>query len=96
MASRILSLVSQLESACKGMPKDEWDLQDPAIRRETCNTLRRLSAELEDPGDLVDRVVYQVNAFLAKHYSFADIWLQAYGQRLTSFSSRARHISHPG
>ena len=69
MASKILSLVSQLESAYKGMPKDEWVLQDPAIRRKSCDTLRKLSAELEDPGDLVDRVVYQVNASLAKLFS---------------------------
>ncbi|CAD6572696.1 MAG: hypothetical protein ASARMPREDX12_005376 [Alectoria sarmentosa] len=58
MAAEVLSLVSQLETAIQKVPKSEWDTQDAAIRRQASDTLRKLSLDLEDWGDLVDRVIY--------------------------------------
>ena len=61
MAAEVLSLVSQLETAIQKVPKSEWDTQDAAIRRQASDTLRKLSLDLEDWGDLVDRVIYSVS-----------------------------------
>ena len=60
MASEVFSLLNQLEAAIAQVPKDEWDAQDPTIKRKSCDTLRKLSLDLEDWGDLVDRVIYSV------------------------------------
>ena len=62
MASRILSLIDELESACNDIPENGWRHQSPTVRRQACEKLRKLSTDIEDPGDLVDRVVYQVRA----------------------------------
>ena len=60
MAAEILSLVSQLEAAIHKSSRDLWDTQDAAVKRQTSDTLRKLSVDLEDWGDLVDRVIYSV------------------------------------
>ena len=60
MASEVLSLLNQLEAAIDRVPSDEWDKEDPTTRRKACDTLRKLSLDLEEWGDLVDRVIYSV------------------------------------
>ena len=60
MALRILSLIDELESACNTLPENGWHDQSSTVRRRACEKLHKLSTDLEDPGDLVDRVVYQV------------------------------------
>ena len=63
MASEVLSLLSQLEVAIDRVPGEEWDKEDPTTRRKACDTLRKLSLDLEEWGDLVDRVIYSVGVY---------------------------------
>ncbi|MCJ1250148.1 hypothetical protein MMC30_007374 [Trapelia coarctata] len=58
MASEVLSLLNQLEGAIDCVPKDEWEKTDPSVRRKACDTLRKLSLDLEAWDDIVDRVIY--------------------------------------
>ena len=63
MASEVLSLLSQLEVAIDRVTGEEWDKEDPTTRRKACDTLRKLSLDLEEWGDLVDRVIYSVGVY---------------------------------
>ena len=64
MAAEILSLVDQLEKAIERVPKDEWERQNPNVRRKACDTIRKLSLDLEAWDDIVDRIIYSVRYFL--------------------------------
>ena len=88
MASKIPSLVTELESA--SVDVDAWSQQDPAVRRKICNTLRKLSVDLDTPGDLADRICYQVNPpFLSIAEVRGLTTIIAYGNRLNPYWSRS-------
>jgi len=63
MEAEVLSLLSQLDVSIDRVPKDEWDQQDPTVRRKACETLRKLCLDLKEWGDLVDCVIYSVCVF---------------------------------
>ena len=54
-------MLAELEAVCQRLSKVKWQDKDVALRRKACSMLRNLSIELEESGDLVDRVIYQVN-----------------------------------
>lgn len=54
------SLFSELDSICQRIALIEWKDQDVALKRKAANSLRKLSVDLGEPGDLIDRVIYQV------------------------------------
>ena len=61
MAMEAPSVLAELEVVCQRLSKVNWQDKDVAQRRKACSMLRNLSIELEESGDLVDRVIYQVN-----------------------------------
>lgn len=58
------SLFRELDSICQRIAKIEWKDQDVALKRKASDSLRNLSVDLEEPGDLIDRVIYQVGPHL--------------------------------
>lgn len=54
------SLFSELDSICQRIAKIEWKDQDVALKRKASSSLRKLSVDLEEPGDFIDRVIHQV------------------------------------
>lgn len=61
MASEILSLVNQLQSAIDRLPKNEWEGQNTNVKRKASDTLRKLSLDLEEWDDIIDRMIYSVS-----------------------------------
>lgn len=57
-------LFHELDSICQRIAKIEWKDQDVALKRKASGSLRNLSVDLEEPGDLIDRVIYQVRSHL--------------------------------
>ena len=60
MTTESSSLFDELDSICQRIAKIEWRDQDVARKRKASNNLRKLSVDLEEPGDLIDRIIYQV------------------------------------
>ena len=58
MASEVLSLVSQLEAAIGRVTGKDWENQDVNTKRKASDTLRKLSLDLEEWDDIVDRFIY--------------------------------------
>ena len=68
MASESLSVFNQLDFICQRIAQIEWRHQEVALLRKASNNLRKLSVDLEEPGDLIDRSIYQVGS----HPSVSD------------------------
>ena len=60
--SDIPYLLGQLELVRKLLSEEQSSGPNPAARREACAITRRVSVALEDAGDMIDRVAYQVFA----------------------------------
>ena len=66
MEVNLSSLSRQIETLSK-LPFDELsEALSPDAASELRKNLSRLSVALETPGEIVDRIVYSVSAFLAK------------------------------
>ena len=62
MTTESSSLFDELDSICQRIAKIQWRDQDVALKRKASNNLRKLSVDLEEPGDLIDRIIYQVES----------------------------------
>lgn len=60
------SLSRQIETLSKLAPDELPNALSPNAASELRKNLSRLSVALETPGEIVDRIVYSVSAFLAK------------------------------
>ena len=60
MTSEYASLLRLVDTLSSPPFLDASEFLDSATRRELCLKLRRLTVALDDPGDIVDRVVYAV------------------------------------
>ena len=75
MATESLSLFGELDSICQRIAQIEWRDQDVALKRKASNKLLKLSVDLEEPGDLIDRIVYEVGSHSSvspRCFFFAD------------------------
>ena len=59
MSSMTASALERLDSLREALTKDHIDT-DPVAKQKACLQARRLWLELEEPGDLIDRIIYQV------------------------------------
>lgn len=59
MSPTSASALAQLDSLRDTLTKDQID-SDPVTRQKACLQARKLWLELEEPGDLIDRIIYQV------------------------------------
>lgn len=53
-------LLSQLQSIRTQLAHDEVDKLDPARRSEAAALAQMIMVDIEDPGNLIDRIIYQV------------------------------------
>ena len=60
------ALSRQIESLSKHSPEELPKVLSPNAASELRKNLSRLSAALETPGDIVDRIVYSVSTFRTK------------------------------
>ena len=58
MQSEIIQeILGQLQQLCSVKGNG---INEKAARRQACELARKLSQELEEPGDLIDRIIHQV------------------------------------
>lgn len=61
MESSTGSVFEQLDSLRETLTKDYQPNNDPVARHKACLQARKLWLELEEPGNLIDRIIYQVS-----------------------------------
>ena len=71
-------LLHQIEVLSKLPPEGVQNALNPKEAIELRRNLNRLSATLESPGDIVDRIVYSVSPFHRKiHFPLPIVFLDA-------------------
>lgn len=62
MSSTTASAIEQLDALRDSLTKNPID-NDPVAKQNACLQARKIWLELEEPGDLIDRIIFQVRGF---------------------------------
>ena len=60
LSDSTLDLLRRIESTLKSDKASSRGKEGKELRAQACALARKLSVELEEPGDLIDRIAYQV------------------------------------
>lgn len=63
MAGQTLDLINQLQQSYQANGIDAKD-QHKVLRKQACDLAYKIFRELEEPGDLLTRLIYQVGVSL--------------------------------